>query len=172
MYVKGEDRQENDAEHSYQVAMLAWYLVESKKLPLDSSLVVKYALVHDLVEAYAGDTYIFDEESAKTKHVREAEAQKKLGTVFVEFPEMNSLIQKYEDRQDEESKFVYALDKLIPMFNNYLDDGRTWKRNNITLEMLINQKQGKVEVSPECKKYFDELVSVLNERPDLFISNN
>jgi len=166
--VTGEDRQENDFEHSYQLAMLGWYLIERKKLKLDSSLVVKYSLVHDLVEAYAGDTYTYGLVEKEVKHEKETKAQKKLEEEFADFPEMNALIKNYEERNDEESRFVYALDKIIPMLNNYSDNGRTWKKHNITLEMLINQKQGKVEVSPECKAYFDELVEKLLNRPDLF----
>ena len=59
IYANGEDRNENDAEHSYQLAMACWLVVETKKLKLDLNKIVKYALVHDLVEIYAGDTYFY-----------------------------------------------------------------------------------------------------------------
>lgn len=59
IHSNGGDRLENDVEHSYRLAMLAWYIISSNKLSLDLDLVIKYALVHDLVEVYAGDTYIY-----------------------------------------------------------------------------------------------------------------
>lgn len=171
IHVKDEDRKENDLEHSYQLAMLAWYILSKNTFNLDKDLVIKYALTHDLVEAYAGDTFIFDKESIETKHIREQEAQKKLQEEFSDFEDMNILIQNYEDRKDDESKFVYALDKIIPMLNIYLDNGRTWKKNKITLEMLVEAKKNKVSLSPECNKYFEELVDILSKQPDLFNPN-
>ena len=70
-------RFENDAEHSYQLAMVAWFLIEQDKLKLKKELCFMYALAHDLVEIYAGDTYIFDKDNALSKQKREKEALKK-----------------------------------------------------------------------------------------------
>src|SRR4051812_27182979 len=73
-----DSREENDAEHSFQLALLSWYIISSKSLPLNMEKAFKYALAHDLVEVYAGDTPAsvhkgFAEEQ-KTKHEREASA--------------------------------------------------------------------------------------------------
>ncbi len=59
VFTVGEGEPENDAEHSYQLAMLSWYIISAENLKLDKNLVIKYALVHDLVEVYAGDTYFY-----------------------------------------------------------------------------------------------------------------
>src|SRR5262245_16453996 len=64
-------RFENDTEHSYQVAMIAWFLIEQNKLKFNKELCFMYALAHDLVEVYAGDTYIYDEVRMSSKHQRE-----------------------------------------------------------------------------------------------------
>jgi len=167
-----EGREENDAEHSYQLAVVAWYLISTQGLKLDLELVLKYALVHDLVEVYAGDTPAIQkgyDEKQKTKHKREEDAAKKLTKEFPEFPEMHEFIGAYELKADEESRFVYALDKIIPIMNIYLDKGHSWKLHDISLQDLIDNKTDKVKASPEIKKYFEEIVELLKiEQATLF----
>ncbi len=173
LWLKGRDYPENDVEHSYQLAMVAWYAVSSQKLPLDTDKVVKYAMLHDLVEAYAGDVDAFDADPQRDekKAKKEREALEKLKTEFPEFPDMLELIESYEARFDEESKFVYALDKVLPVINIYLDNGRTWQKRGIgfTLETLTVNKKIKIANHPEVSKYFDQLVEILKqEEPRLF----
>src|SRR5680860_196716 len=96
IYVKGEDRKENDSEHSYQLVMFAWYLISSYKLDLDLDLIIKYALVHDLVEVYAGDTFAFDDDHRESKEKREDESLERLKSEFGEFPDIFPLIEQYE----------------------------------------------------------------------------
>lgn len=166
IYVNGEDRMENDVEHSYHLAMLAWYIADASSLGLDTNLVVKYAMIHDLVEVYAGDTYIYstDEVHIRSKDTREKAARKKIATDFPEFQELHDLIEEYEQQENPESRFVYALDKIHPVINIYLDNGRTWKEKGITLDMLFSHKKDKVAVSPKIKEYFDEIITILAER--------
>jgi putative hydrolase of HD superfamily len=161
------DRWENDIEHSYNLAMLAWYLVTSENLPLDSNLVLKYALIHDLVEVYAGDTYIYaDAAHLAGKHEREAVAAKQLQERFPEFTDLNELIETYEQREDEESRFIYALDKLQPVIHIYLDGGATWREMNVTLAMAIENKVPKMAGSPEVAECFSELLALLRDREE------
>jgi len=169
--VNEKERNENDVEHSYYMAMLAWYIVNVNKLDLDINLVIKYALIHDFVEVYAGDTYIYSSDKAhiESKEKREKEAAEKLQKDFSEFEDMHTLIEKYEKREDKESRFIYALDKIQPMINIYTDNGRSWKVNKVRLQMLIDHKKDKVIVSPEVKKYFEDLIELLKkEEKDLF----
>ncbi|PIP73288.1 MAG: phosphohydrolase [Candidatus Lloydbacteria bacterium CG22_combo_CG10-13_8_21_14_all_47_15] len=164
VHANGEDRWENDVEHSYQLAMLAWYLCEAGDLPLDSDIVLKYALVHDLVEVYAGDTYIYsDPEELQSKPERERIAAARLKEELPEFGELHRLIEEYEERHNEESRFVYALDKLHPVLNIYLNDGRTWKEKNITFDMMLAQKRDKIAMSPEVAVYFDAILEILEK---------
>lgn len=65
---------------------------------------------------------------------------------------------------DPESKFVYALDKVVPVLNIYLDKGRTWQKNGVTLQILIDAKESKVAASPEVANYFQELITLLKEQ--------
>ncbi len=169
--VNGENRMENDVEHSYFLAMLAWYIADANKLDLNTDLLIKYALVHDFVEVYAGDTYIYSKDEARknSKAVREHAAAVRIKKEVSEFKELNELMERYEKREDKESKFIYALDKIQPVINIYLDGGKTWKIENISLRMLVEHKKDKVIVSPEVEKYFNELVDLLKkEEKDLF----
>lgn len=161
--VKNKKRWENDSEHSYQLAMLGWYIAESQKLRLKKDLVIKYALVHDLVEVYAGDTYFFstDKSHKANKKKRERKSALRIKKEFPKFKNLYWLIQNYENLKDKESKFVYALDKVIPVINIYLDNGRTWKKKGVTLQMLIDMKKEPVSVSPEVKKYFYKLINLI-----------
>ena len=162
------DRLENDAEHSYTLTMFAWFLIDSVGLDMNKDLVIKYCLVHDLVETYAGDTYIFDTDEKKKneKHDREEKARMKIKKQFPEFREMNDLIQNYENKSDEESRFVYALDKVIPAMTNYLNRGEGrggFKKMGLTLDMLKEYKKDKVSAHPDVEKLWDEFLHLLEE---------
>lgn len=163
--VKNADRWENDMEHSYHLAMLAWYIIDSQQLPLDREKVLRYALAHDLVEVYAGDTYLFSEDQAflDSKLERERLAAERLTKEFPEVPEMHDAILRYVRKDDLESRFVYALDKIEPIIKLYLDGGRTWKEMHVTLDMAYESKKDKVALSPEIKAYFDEMMVLLHK---------
>jgi len=169
--VTGQDRFENDTEHSYNLAMMAWYIVSSTKINLDQDKVIRYALVHDFLEVYAGDTYIYSSDAAHlaSKHEREAAAIVKLRETLSEFSDLHVAIEAYEARQDVESRFVYALDKIEPVLHMYLDGGRTWKEAKIGFDRVYKSKKDKVALSPEIKTYFDELMTLLkSEEQELF----
>lgn len=158
--MKGLDRNENDAEHSYQLAMTAWYLNTSEDLGMDTDKIIKYALVHDLVEVYAGDVFfhITSEDVQKKKELAEHEALQQIKEDFKEFPEMYETIEEYESKQYKESLFVYALDKVLPVLNIFLDNGRSWKRDGVTMEM-INSKTKKISKNDDVMKIWEELLN-------------
>lgn len=172
--VNGEDRWENDVEHSYQLAMVGWYLLQQDNFGLDCDLVLKYSLVHDLVEVYTGDTYIYgDKSDLATKQERESRALAKLVEEYYDFPELVSLIKGYESKSDRESKFVYVLDKILPILNIYLDNGRTWKEKEVSLTMIIEHKTEKMAQFPELAPLFEELVAILRAKESsLFLSGD
>jgi putative hydrolase of HD superfamily len=173
MRVRFEDRLENDAEHSYQLAMTAFYIIDTNKLDLDLGLVLKYALIHDLVEVYAGDTNTFtkDQSLVDNKQDRELDARKKIAEEFSEFEMLISLIEKYESKEDQESNFIYALDKIITILTNYLDEGRNWKLDGISLKDLIENKQHKVSKNKIIEKYFWDLVDLVEKDEDRLFTN-
>lgn len=161
---------ENDAEHSFQLAVTAWYIVSTNNLKLNLEKILMYALAHDLVEAYAGDTPAIHkdyENERGTKKAREEEAARRMHKEFGNFKDLHEIIERYEERDDEESRFVYALDKMMPVLNIYLQDGYSWKINNISIDDVVEYKKDKIAESGTIKKYFDEVVPLLRKLPGL-----
>lgn len=168
------ERKENDVEHSYQLAMLAWYIAEINFLQLDKNLLIKYALVHDLVEVYAGDTFLYSKKPGdhESKHEREEKARLRIAEEFHEFTELHSAISDYEELKNPESRFIYVLDKIHPVIQIYLDGGKNWKEHNVTLAMLLEKKKDKIHLSHELTLVWDELEKLLTENEDqLFYKN-
>lgn len=153
------ERFENDSEHSYQLAMIAWYLIETDKLKLNRELCLMYALAHDLVEIYAGDTYVFDKNKKNhdSKKDRERKALDKIKKRFPKFKKLARIIHQYEQKRDEESKFIYALDKFMPPVQIYQENGKLWNEKSISLDMIIENKDHKIAVSMAVYKYWKEL---------------
>lgn len=169
IFATGEDRFENDAEHSFQLAFVAWYLMERGELPLDKGKVLMYALCHDLTEVHTGDVSFYrTKEEDLNKKEREEEAIEKLKESHPDFPLLAETISAYERRVDEESKFVYALDKILPILNIMLDKGRSWNHLNISFEMLCEGKRDRVSCDPTVQSYFVLIVEMLKENLHLF----
>jgi len=159
---------ENDTEHSYNLALTAWFLAEYFP-KLDRNLLIRLALVHDLVEVHAGDTYIYaDAATLASKQAREAAALKKLQADWADFPDMLGHIESYEKRDTEEAKFIYALDKIMPIMQIYIHNGYTWHQEGITPHQLDAAKRHKIALSPEVTAYYEQLYALLLERPELF----
>jgi len=169
IYATGTDRNENDAEHSYQLAMIAWYVNHTNRFGLNDEKLIKYALAHDLVETYAGDTYFHTADTSlkESKTQRERDALLKIKDEFKGFVELAAYIELYEERTDPESRFIYALDKILPVINIYLDKGRSWQRDKVTYEM-VRTKDEKVAISSEAQTIWQELTELLDQHLDLF----
>lgn len=163
LYATGEDRLENDSEHSFELAMVSWYIISTKKLKYDIAKVIQYALVHDLVEIYAGDTFFYSDNATKDKKKEnEKNALKRIEKEFKEFPEMIKTIQNYENRIDPESEFIYTLDKILPVMNIYLDKGRSWREHKIRFDMLVENKK-KLVINQDVNDVWEELVNVVEK---------
>ena len=167
--IPGTNLWENDAEHSFQLALLAWFIVEDQKLKLDLSKILSLALVHDLVETYAGDTYLFGKKKHKdSKKIRETEAYCQIKKNFISIKSVHKLIGEYEKKGSEESKFVYALDKVLPMINIYLGRGDTWRKKKVSLQMIRETKDAKVSLSKDIESYYKIFIKTLERQPELF----
>ena len=159
---------ESDSEHAYNLAMMAWFIADYFP-ELDRNKVICLALVHDLVEIHAGDTYVFaDQSHLDSKATREEAARRTLAKDWPDFPALHEAIAEYEERKTPEACFTYALDKIMPMFAIYLNDGFTWHEKQITLKQLDIEKRAKMSVSPEAFPYWEELHAMLKEQPKLF----
>ena len=168
VHIASQERHENDTEHSYNLAMTAWYLGEHFP-ELDQNTLIRFALVHDLVEVYAGDTYVFaDQAHLDGKAEREAAAIKQLAAKWADFPSMLQTIHDYEQRTSKEAQFIYALDKIMPVMLIYLAEGRTWHEENISYTKLHTNKREKVKGSAIIEDYYRQLHELLVAQPRLF----
>lgn len=122
-------RRENDAEHSWHLAMMAMILEEYSADKVDIGRVLKIALVHDLVEVYAGDTFAYDTKGYEDKEEREIQAAEKLFGMLdpAQGAEIRSLWDEFEAKSTPEAVYANAIDRLQPLILNYLTDGHTWK---------------------------------------------
>jgi putative hydrolase of HD superfamily len=168
IHLPGRDEKENDAEHSYHLAMMAWYLNSHARLGYDTDRLIRYALAHDLVEAYAGDVSALDLDARRHKAKREAEALRRIEHEFPEAKELTDAVRDYELLADAEARFVYALDKLMPTLMVYLDEGRTWKEEGQTQELIHFCQSDRIALSEPVNQLYEQLAWILRARPELF----
>lgn len=154
------ERKENDIEHSFMVAMLCWFIYDQHHIPLDLSKIIRYALVHDFVERYAGDTntYASQEDRAK-KIVREQSALKKLTKEFSDFSDLVECLTHYEEKKDEESLFVWTVDKMQSLVLADLDNWRPYQQIDISYDRFVQKHSEQLaKGSPYCKDIFATLL--------------
>ncbi len=166
-------RPENDAEHSYGLALTAWFLSNHIAPELDQAKILKYALAHDLVELHAGDTFVFGKESALTsKSAREDDAIQQIAHDWPDFPDMAAYAKAYKNHVDEEAKFVYAVDKILPVIMiNLGEKDQFWNRHKITLELQKQEKEAKMKTSQFVAPYYDLLVEWMSN-PSYFYKSS
>jgi putative hydrolases of HD superfamily len=138
-YVLNADRHENSAEHSWHLAVAALLLTEHANQPVDTSRVIRMALVHDLVEIDAGDTFIYDTAGNLEKAAKEEKAADRIFGLLPpdQRDEWRALWNELEQRKTAEAKFANALDRLLPVLHNYFTDCRSWKEHGITGEQAL-----------------------------------
>ena len=132
-YLADGSRKENDAEHSWHLALSAILLKEHMDAPVDLMKVIVMVLIHDLVEIDAGDTYAYDSEGAKSKRERELKAAERIfgilpkdqGTYF------RSLWDEFEEYSTEDAKFAHLLDNFQPLLLNDASDGKSWAEHGV-----------------------------------------
>lgn len=158
---------ENDVEHSYGLAMTCWFLHDIIAPQLDLSKILRYALAHDIVEVHAGDTYSFDTAAVATKDARERTALRQLEGEWTDFPALTEYAEGYAEKIDEEAKFTYAIDKLLPVIMIELNDPRAiWDKLELTLAM---ERDNKVTIlrSDIVAPYYEKLLAWLDGRDNI-----
>ena len=132
-YLADGERKENDAEHSWHLALMAVLLQEHMEDKADLTKVMIMVLIHDLVEIDAGDTYAYDEKGAQTKREREVKAADR---IFGLLPEdqgqyFRELWEEFEAYETPEAKFAHPLDNSHPLLLNDASGGRSWKEHGV-----------------------------------------
>jgi putative hydrolase of HD superfamily len=136
------DRRENDAEHSWHLAMMVVVLAEHADEPIDAGHTVKLVLLHDLVEIYAGDTPLYDVAAGVDQAEREERAADRL---FALLPpdqgvRMRELWDEFEARSTPEARFAKAMDRLQPLLLNWMARGGTWRSPRGTADVVRARK--------------------------------
>lgn len=140
--VVGTDRRENDAEHSWHVAIMSMILESHSKIKVDVNRVIKMLLIHDLVEIYAGDTFAYDVSGNLVKHEKELKAMERIKSELSS--EMGAFIEElwleFEKKETNESKYANSMDRLQPILANFADGkGGTWKDNKVTIDQVLKR---------------------------------
>lgn len=154
-YVLGEDRRENDAEHSWHIAVLAFMLAEYANTPVDVLRVIKMVLLHDIVEIDAGDTYCYDEEGYKTKADREEKAARRIFGMLPEdqSEEFYGLWREFEDGKTNDAEFAAVLDRIQPLTLNYAKGGLSWKEHGVFREQVAKRNLSTAESSEALAEF-------------------
>ena len=160
LVVSGE-RRENDAEHSWHLALMAMLLEEYSAEKVNIEKVLKIALVHDLVEVYAGDTFAYDEKGYEDKEERErAAADKLFGSLEGEqSAEIRALWDEFEAIETSESKYANAIDRIQPLILNYLTNGHTWKQGNVHVPQILRRMDIIRTAAPELWQVVEGIIA-------------
>lgn len=159
-YLADASRKEDDAEHSWHLALMAVLLKEYANEEVDLAKVVPMVLIHDLVEIDAGDTYAYDEAGAVTKRERETKAADR---IFGLLPEdqgswFRTLWEEFEAYETAEAKFAHVLDNCQPLILNDASDGRSWAEHGVKKSQIYKRNEHTGEGSREIWEYMKELV--------------
>ena len=132
-HLSGHGRNENDAEHAWHMAIMAYLLKEYANEEIDVGKVMLMCLIHDVVEIDAGDTYAFDSEGQKTQKAREEAAKQRIFSLLPEDQrdELMSLFDEFEDYSSAEARFAHAMDNVQPLILNDSNGGVDWVSHNV-----------------------------------------
>ena len=153
-----KSRRENDAEHSWHIALMAMLFKDYAPEGCDVSRSMQMCIVHDLVEIYAGDTFAYDVNANKDKEEREQKAADKLfGELSSELgKEFRQLWEEFDAMETPEAKYAAAMDRLQPFLHNTLTDGHTWKEGKPSVENVNKRIAPAFELIPELKDWYDK----------------
>jgi putative hydrolases of HD superfamily len=153
-------RTENDAEHSWTFALAAVLFAETAREPVDLLKVVRIALIHDVVEVDAGDTFIYDEAAKQGQREREERAAQRLFGLLPEDQarELLALWHEFEEGQTKEARFARAIDRLAAVVLNHASQGRSWRRHGVTKERILEINSRIDQGSPALWRLVQQLV--------------
>ncbi len=159
-YLADGARKENDAEHSWHIALMAYLLQEYAEEPVDVPKVMLMVLIHDLVEIDAGDTYAYDPEGAKTKREREVRAADR---IFGLLPEdqgtyFRALWDEFEAYESADAKYAHLLDNFQPLLLNDASGGKSWSEHEVKKSQIYKRNEKIEETSAEVWECMKNIV--------------
>ncbi len=164
-HLSGHGRNENDAEHAWHMAIMAYLLKEYSNEPVDIGKVMLMCLIHDIVEIDAGDTYAYDAENLKTQKAREDAAKERIFSILPDEQkdELIKLFDEFEEFKTAESKFAHAMDNLQPLILNNSNGGGDWREHGVTAEQVYG-RQSKTKLGSE--RLYEVIDRILKENID------
>ena len=159
-HLSGRGRNENDAEHAWHMAIMAYLLKEYSNENIDISKVMLMCLIHDIVEIDAGDTYAYDSEGLSTQKEREDAAKERIFSILPEDQknELISLFDEFENNDTAEAKFAHAMDNLQPLMLNNSNDGNDWIEHGVTKEQVYGRQSKTKAGSEKLYELTDEII--------------
>lgn len=161
-HLSNHGRNENDAEHAWHMAIMAYLLREYANEPVDIAKVMLMCLIHDIVEIDAGDTYAYDAEGLKTQKAREDAAKQRIFSMLPEDQRdaLTALFDEFEDFETAESKFAHAMDNLQPLLLNDSNGGGDWREHGVSVESVYG-RQSKTRLGSE--KLYEVTDAIIQE---------
>ncbi len=158
-----ENRQENSAEHSWHVALMALMLAEYAEQPVDISRVVVMILIHDLVEIDAGDLFAFAEQvDHAEQELKELAAAKRIFGLLPEDSGQHylTLWLEFEAAETADARFAKAMDRVLPVFQNMQNEGGSWARHGVTKAQIVSRNEYLKTCAPALWQYVNEQLDV------------
>ena len=159
-HLSGYTRQENDAEHAWHIAMMIWLLKEYANEEFDVAKAMMMALIHDIVEIDAGDTYAYDEKGLSTQKERESKAADRIFGLLPsdQKEELKALFEEFEEGKTPEAKFAKTMDNLQPILLNDSNNGADWRAHNVNKSQVLNRQKSSQLGSEEIWEFAKSLV--------------
>lgn len=154
------NRKENDAEHSWHLAVAAFLLKEYAAQEADVLKVILMVLIHDLVEIDAGDTYAYDAKGAETKRAREEAAAERIFGILPEDQGLyfRELWEEFERYESADAKYAHLLDNFQPLLLNHESGGLSWREHGVKKSQIYKRNEKIEETSPQVWEKMKEIV--------------
>ena len=158
--LSGHGRKENDAEHAWHMAIMAYLLREYSNEPVDIQKVMLMCLIHDIVEIDAGDTYAYDPERLETQKEREQAAKERIFSILPDDQkeELTALFDEFENNETAESRFAHSLDNLQPLLLNNSNGGTDWMEHGVSAEQVYGRQRKTKEGSVALYEVTDKMI--------------
>lgn len=156
----GEDKREDDAQHSWHIAVMTMVLSDYSNKEFDVNRAIKMLLIHDLVELYAGDTFCYDAKGNEDKSERElAAADRVFGMLDKSKGSfLRELWDEFEEMETPEAKFAASMDRLQPMLNNYYNGGGTWRKFGVAQQDILKRIGPLKETSDQLWQFVENMI--------------
>ena len=159
-HLSGHGRRENDAEHAWHMAIMAYLLKEYSNEPVDITKVMIMCLIHDIVEIDAGDTYAYDTEGLKTQKAREDAAKERIFSLLpnAQKEELTALFDEFEEARTAESRFAHVMDNLQPLLLNNSNGGADWRKQEVYASQVYGRQQKSRYGSKQLYEITDQIL--------------